>query len=172
MQKMFQMKGLQNMDSLTDRQIIEYFHRSYKAVDGLWFMKVEEKYGFNAALEIDKAVWKVMPKIQVRMIKSMLGKGEAQVTLLESLIVKLSLDSFKFRVEKRENGFRIKISDCPWHNLMVRSGREKYSEKVGTTICNAEYSVWASEFDENMRFTFRTQKCKGSEQCIIDFKKC
>jgi hypothetical protein len=158
------------MRHLTNRQIIEYFHRSYKAVDGLWFMKVEDKYGFNAALEIDKEVWKVMAKIQARMIKSMLGKGE--VAFLESLTVKLSLEGFKFTVEQKETGFRIQITDCPWHNLMVKSGREEYSGKVGTAICNVEYSVWASEFDENMHFTLRTQKCKGSEHCMLDFERC
>jgi hypothetical protein len=159
------------MDSLTDKQIIEYFHRSYKAADGLWFMKAEEKYGFNAALEMDKEVWKVMPKIQARMVKSMLGKGDGEAALLESLKAKLSLEGFKFEVEKREDGFRILISDCPWHNLMVKSGREKLSEQVGTAICNVEYSVWASEFDENMRFALLTQKCKGAECCTLDFAK-
>jgi hypothetical protein len=160
------------MDYLTNRQIIEYFHRSYKAADGLWFMKVEKKYGFNVALEIDKEVWKVIPKIQARMIKSMLGKGKGEAAFLESLTAKLSLEGFKFKAERRENGFRIQISDCPWHNLMVKSGRKKYSGKVGTTICNVEYSAWASEFDENMQFTLQTQKCKGSEHCILDFKRC
>jgi hypothetical protein len=160
------------MDSLTDQQVAEYFHRSYKAVDGLWFMKVEEKYGFDAALEIDKEVWKVMPKIQARMIRSMLEKDETQVTLLESLQAKLSLEGFKFKMEQDEKGFRIRIRDCPWYNLMVKSGREKLSGIVGTTICNVEYSVWVSEFRENIKFTFRTQKCKGSEYCILDFKRC
>jgi Family of unknown function (DUF6125)/L-2-amino-thiazoline-4-carboxylic acid hydrolase len=160
------------MNLLANRQVAEYFHRSYKASDGLWFMKVEEKFGFDVALELDKEVWKVMPKIQARMIKSILGKGEVQVTLLQSLIAKLSLDGFKFKVEQRENAFQIQISDCPWHDLMVKSGREKHSGKVGTTICNAEYSVWVSEFEEGMQFSFKTQKCNGSEQCVLDFKKC
>ena len=158
------------MDSLTDSQVAEYFHRSYKAADGLWFMKVEEKHGFNAALEVDKEVWKVMPKIQARMIKSMLEKGGGNVTLLESLNTKLSLEGFNFKVEQDEKGFRIRIHDCPWHNLMVKSGREKLSGQVGTTICNVDYSVWASEFDEKTQFTFQTQICKGSEHCILDFK--
>ena len=159
------------MDPLTDKQIIEYFHRSYKAADGLWFMKAEEKYGFNAALEMDKEVWKVMPKIQARMIKSMLGKGYGETALLESLKAKLSLEGFKFKVEHKPDGFRILISDCPWHNLMLKSRREEYSEKVGTAICNVEYSVWASEFDENVRFALVTQKCKGAEYCTLDFAK-
>jgi hypothetical protein len=156
------------MSHLTNRQIIEFFHRSYKSADGLWFMKVEEKYGFNVALEIDKEVWKVMPKIQARMIKAMLGQ---EADLSKSLTAKLSLEGFKFKLKQKDNGFQILISDCPWHNLMVKSGREKHSEEIGTTICNVEYSVWASEFNEKTQFTLHTQKCKGSDQCLLDFSR-
>lgn len=92
---------------------MEYFHRSYKTADGLWFMKMEEKHGFDVALEIDKEVWKVMPKIQARMIKSMLGLEEGEAALLKSLETKLALEGFNFKVEQRENGFQIQISHCP-----------------------------------------------------------
>jgi hypothetical protein len=34
----------------------------------LWFMKIEEKCGFDTALKIDDQVWKVLPRIQTRMI--------------------------------------------------------------------------------------------------------
>jgi hypothetical protein len=157
------------MASLGEEQIIEYFHRSYKAIDGLWFLKLEEEFGFDTALQIDIEVWKVMPKIQARMIKSMLRPDKGAVALLKSLITKLSLEGFKFKVEQGKNGFKIKISDCPWHYLMVKNGREQLSGKVGTAICNVEYSVWASEFDKNMRFTLEAQKCKGLECCVLDF---
>ncbi len=159
------------MGSLSDEQVAEYFHRSYKAVDGLWFMKVEEKHGFANALQADKEVWRVMPKIQARMIKAFLKVDKGKVALLDSLKAKLALEGFKFKVEQCENGFRIRVSDCPWHNLMVKSGREKFSAKIGESICNVEYSVWASEFDENMQFTLVAQKCKGSESCLLDFKR-
>ena len=157
------------MAALSDEQVEEYFHRSYQAADGLWFMKVEEKYGFDIALQIDKEVWKVMPKIQARMIKSMLKIDMGETALRKSLETKLTLEGFKFRVEQGENGFRINISDCPWKNLIAKSRREKISEKVGTAICGVEYSVWASEFDENMQFRLSAQKCKDSEHCILEF---
>jgi len=134
-------------------------------------MKVEEKYGFDTALQIDKEVWKVMPKIQARMIKSMQKIGEGEVALLKSLETKLALEGFKFKVEQDEMGFRIQVRDCPWHNLIVRSGREKISAKVGTTICNIEYSIWASEFDKNMQFRLTAQKCNGSELCVLNFER-
>jgi hypothetical protein len=159
------------MATLSDEQVAEYFHRSYQAVDGLWFMKVEEKYGFDTALQIDKEVWKVMPKIQARMIKSMLKIDAGEAALRKSLETKLALEGFKFKVEQGENGFRIRVSNCPWHNLIVKSGREEFSETVGIAICGVEYSVWASEFDENVQFRLSAQKCKGAETCVLDFKK-
>jgi len=84
----------------------------------------------------------------------------------------LSLEGFNFKMEQDKSGFRIRINDCPWHTLMVKSGRDKLSGAVGTTMCAVEYSVWISEFNENIEFTFGMQKCKGSEYCILNFKRC
>jgi hypothetical protein len=159
------------MTELTSQQIAEYFSRSYKAADGLWFMKVEEKYGFDAALEVDNEVWKVMPKIQARMMKQFLGLKEGSDALLEGIETKLELEGFKFTAEKTENGFQISVTDCPWHNLMIKTGREHLAEKVGKTICGTEYQVWASELAENMKFTLLFQKCGKSERCVLDFVK-
>lgn len=157
------------MVELSDGQVVEYFHRSYTAVDGLWFLKVEERYGFDVALEIDNEVWRVLPKIQARMLKSLVGMERGKDALLECLKTKLTLEGFQFKVEEGDDGFRIILSECPWHNLMVKSGREELSEKVGSLICNTEYSVWASQFDEEIHFELKTQICKGSKQCILQF---
>ena len=57
---------------LTDKETAEYIHRCYTAVNVLLFVRVEEKYGFDVALDIDKEVWKIMPKIQSQFIKNKL----------------------------------------------------------------------------------------------------
>ena len=157
------------MTRLSSQQVTEYFRRSYKAVDGLWFMKVEERYGFDAALEVDDEVWKVMPKIQARMVKQFLGLKGGPEALLEGLETKLELEGFKFTAEKTTNGFWISITDCPWHNLMIKSGREHLAEKIGKTVCSTEYRVWASELAENMKFKLKSRKCGKSERCILEF---
>jgi hypothetical protein len=159
------------MIQLNDKQVAEFYHRSYTAVDGLWFMKVEEKYGFDTALEIDDEVWKIVPKIQARMLKSMGAKDDSLEALFECLVTKLTLDGFKFDAERTTcgSGFKLIIQRCPWHDLMVKSGRKDFSGRVGTVICNTEYSVWASEFGANIRFELQCQLCKGSETCVMQF---
>ncbi len=159
------------MIELNDKQVLEFCHRSYTAVDGLWYMKVEEKYGCDTALEIDNEVWKVLPKIQARLLKST-GKIEnGMEALFECLTTKLILDRFNFKTEKTENGsgFKIIIDRCPWYDLMVKSGRGHLSGKIGSRICNTEYSAWAAEFNDGICFELQSQICNGSESCRLQF---
>jgi hypothetical protein len=155
---------------LGDRQLAEFFHRSYTAVDGLWFMKMEERYGFDAALDIDNEVWKVFPKIQARMLKGILKLTGGADALLECFTTKLIAEGFVFEVARQAaGGFGISISRCPWHDFMVKSGREALSGRIGARICDTEYSTWAAEFDEGLRFTSRSRICTGAERCVLEF---
>jgi len=133
-------------------------------------LKIENRHGFDQALEIDNEVWEVLPKIQVRMLKSIAKMETGLEALFECLTTKLNLDGFSFNTrDKNEDGFEIIVDSCPWHNLMVKSGRGELSGKVGTRICNTEYAVWVSEFSDNISYELQSQICRGSELCILHF---
>lgn len=158
-------------NGLTDGQIIEYFKKSYTAVDGLWFMKVEESYGFDQALDLDEAVWKVLPKIQARMLKSMLKAEDGTVSLYRCLLTKLNLEGFEFEAIKDGRDLRLTMKRCPWHDLMVKSGRDELSKTVGNRICGAELSVWSKEFGSKVVVHHVMRICEGADRCVIDFKE-
>ncbi|MDD4635119.1 MAG: DUF6125 family protein [Dehalococcoidales bacterium] len=158
------------MEELSDRQISQYLQRSYEAVDGLWFMKVEEKLGFDTALEIDGEVWKVLPKIQARMLKNMLRLENGIDGLAKSLAARFNIDGFSYRLEKQaDRDLNISISVCPWHQLMKKSGRVTLSGRVGDMVCAADHTAWAKEFGEDIKFHLSKQICKGDPVCIMHF---
>jgi hypothetical protein len=166
------------MKELTDAQKAEYFHKSYTSVDGLWFMKVEELFGFEEALELDRRVWSIFPKIQARTLRAMLGAEKGVAGLAQCLATKHSMEGFGFEVEAETEGddssLKMIISKCPWRELMIKSGRVAFSERVGSAICNAEYGTWASEFgDDELRISFciESQICKGDEVCVLRFEE-
>ena len=161
------------MIELTPEQIKHYFHRSYVSVDGLWFMKVEERYGFDTALDIDEAVWCVMPKIQARMIKSFGNLDAGIEDLYEGLTTKLVLEGYVFSPHKtgEGNGFDITVTECPWHNLMKKSGREHLHDKIAKRICTAENTVWAAEFGDTIEFEHGLRICKGDHHCEFKFRE-
>lgn len=157
------------MKSLTVEQAAEYFHRSYTAVDGLWFMKVEEKYGFEEALEIDDQVWKVLPKIQARALKNMLGLDEGIKGLCQGIAARLALEGFEFERSGNDDGFKVSVKKCPWQELMIRSGRKHLSDRISSLICKTENTAWASEFGD-IDFELEAQICKGADCCLLSFR--
>jgi len=156
---------------LNDQQKAEFYHRCFTTVDGLWFMKVEETYGFETALEIDDAVWRVMPKIQARVLKQSCSQASDIEALYECFTTKQLLEGFTLEAEmdNDNSSFTVKVQRCPWHETMVRSGREHLSGHIGNRICHTECSGWAAEFGDDIEGILEEQICTGSDICRFYF---
>ena len=159
------------MIELTESQIQDYLRRSYFSVDGLWFMKIEERYGFDTALDTDDEVWKILPKIQARLMKSFSNLKEGLHALRENLETKLVIDGFKFDIVRDEpdDGFTVHISECPWYSLLVKSNREHLAALIANRICTTEFTVWASQFGDDIECIFLRRLCEKSKTCSIQF---
>jgi hypothetical protein len=171
-------------------QIRDYLARSYTAVDGLWFMKTEERLGFDEALEIDALVWRVMPKIQARQLKSALGADSGLDALAACYAEKLFLDGFDFLIvptapppasgagpgpdgaggDGAERELTIRISFCPWVDKLVRSKRGHLAPVIGGRICAAEYAGWAGEFGCAFEFGGDRKLCEEGDSCVLKFR--
>jgi hypothetical protein len=73
------------------------------------------------------------------------------------------------------------VKRCPWHDIMVKSGREQVSQRVSDLICRVENSVWSSEFSgagekgeasgESWEIGFEREEriCQGEGRCVLRF---
>jgi hypothetical protein len=159
-----------NASALTTDQIEEYLYRSYTRVDGLWFMLTEERFGFDAALQLDEAVWKVLPKIQARLLQQQLKLTRDLAGLTAALQAKLTLDRYQFTANPTATGVQITLSACPWHELMVQSGRENLADRVGGVICSAELPVFAREFNCSCTTPCDQRLCRNGAHCVFGFE--
>ena len=60
-------------------KLLDFFFmqiRNLWRVDGLYFLGVEQKFGTEAAKEIDAEVWRVMAKIEAKSLRKMFQIGE------------------------------------------------------------------------------------------------
>jgi hypothetical protein len=172
------------MKYFKSKDIRDYLYQNYTKTDGLWFVKVEELYGFDKALDIDMEVWKVIPKLQARFIKKKLLEAfqnyeiadnrtvenqPAKTLLFEALKIKLSLDRFEYKVSKNKAAIIVRIDRCPWHDIMVKAHRETFSEKIGSAICNNEYSAFIAEFCPDAVINISSRLCNGNDCCNFKF---
>ncbi|MDY6953671.1 MAG: DUF6125 family protein [Thermodesulfobacteriota bacterium] len=145
-----------------------YFKKCFLAVDGLWFMMLEKEDSFDKALQIDRKVWEVLPKIQARKIKELFDlKGENQEDLLKAFRFKLEAEDFLSELETQGAGIKITVRRCPWLALLKKSGREHLAEKISDAICTVEYATFASEFVGGLDFQITSRRCSGSAVCTF-----
>ena len=154
---------------LTSEQIQAYLLRSYTALDGLWFMRAEKQWGFDAALELDRQVWAVMPKIQARQLKELLKAGDGLEGLAWCLKSKLELDGFQFEVQLSETELQVRIHFCPWQDRLEKAGRSHLGVQIASVICPTEYAVWAEEFGCRPLPFEREGCCAGKSSCRLCF---
>jgi len=151
-----------------DEALIEYLRRSYTAIDGLWFMVVEEAHDFDHALALDERVWQIMPKIQARKAREVLDiSGNSLGDLTTCFGLKLQADGHQFCIERSDDEVRFIITRCQWRELLRKSGREHLEQRISTVIWPAELAGWCSEFGDEFEFEYIDETGPAEEYRII-----
>ena len=124
------------MDRVDDRKLIEnipqkkiadfiFMHlRNMWAVDGLYYLGIEEDFDTNAATEIDRKVWEIMGKIEARKLKKFLElEGNDIATMMNALRYSgwtLDLEDKEIFVEK--NRAVLRNVKCRVQNTRLKKG--------------------------------------------------
>jgi len=149
----------------------DYLRKCFVSVDGLWFMKIEEDADFEKALEIDIAVWNVLPKIEARTIQDLLSLGHGIGALHAALDFKLAAELYSAALSPvHEDGFTLNVRDCPWVKHIKKAGRAHYIEKISASICPAEYRTFTAEFGKNIAIDHQRGDCATHGSCRFVFQ--
>lgn len=107
---------------------LDYFFlqiRNLWRVDGLYFLGIEEKFGTEAATEIDAGVWQIMAKIEAKSLRRMFQVSEnTDISTIMNLLQKSSwaLDQSFKTVETSDNKAVLTIDRCRTQEARLRKG--------------------------------------------------
>jgi len=157
----------------SEQAMIEYLRRSYTAVDGLWFVKVEETDGFDTALELDRQVWQVMGKIQARAARKILGLDSNDLDALAAFLrLKFFAENYQAEILRPDPAtLEISLTRCPWVEILKKTGRLHLAKTIANLICRNESEAWAKEFGQQVHFSADKTLCGGYGRCYVRFEK-
>ncbi len=148
-----------------DENFIRLIRSALTAIDGLWFLEVEKKYGFEEAFELDLNVWKRYGPIIVKRIKKALGISDNTLdSFLKVMELVCAIDGTKFKIkEKSLNQALLQIVYCPWWENLKRSNRESLvrCDVVDKTI----FPEWAKSFNPKLEFKLIRGLPEGHDIC-------
>ncbi len=114
------------MSPLTPAQLAELRRQAFLAVDGVWFLEVEQRLGFDQALAVDIAVWERFGPVMVRRIRKMLGLDGADAATVEAILHAFwQIEGSQVRrVSASDEKLVYEVERCAWWEHLKRAGRE------------------------------------------------
>lgn len=140
------------------------------AIDGVWFMAVEKKFGLEAAVEIDIEAWKnygyaifkrAAKKLGIKLDPGLPPDLETVGVLFETLC---RIDGTESEVSVQGNEtMSFKILRCPWYENLCRSGRDDVVPCE--TVDNAIFAYYAEKLDPSLRLETVCSRPGGGGFC-------
>jgi hypothetical protein len=123
--------------------LTEMCSRSLYTVDGLWFLAVEEKFGFEAAFALNQVVWERCSRILGRrLLKNLNFDGKPP---LRALVEMLTADPMMHVhrpevVTMDDNRAVFRCIECPIQVARIRDGRGVYNGEPGCSLLFKAYA--------------------------------
>jgi hypothetical protein len=134
-------------------------------------MMIEKEFSFERAMEIDEKVWSILPKIQARKVKELLGiEGIGLADFLQAVKVKFEAEGYDYEVRQSDSDhIQITVHRCPWYDILKKADREHLGPRIADSICSLELQVWLKEFGEQLSFSMEYRCGMGKCECVLDF---
>jgi hypothetical protein len=145
------MKDIDNFNAEQLRQFLSDAAKNWLAHDGLWFRAVEEKFGMDAAMELDKKAWEKFTVIEAQRIMKRLDMtpGGGIHALIQSLKFRLyAFINVQEVLEVSENRCVFRMNRCRVQEARQRQGLSDFPCK---SVGIVEYSGFARTIDSRIQ---------------------
>jgi hypothetical protein len=116
-------------------ELIMMYSRNWLTVDGLWFRGVEDKYGLDAAMEIDVMMWQIGSKIEAKRVKELLKLGSGLENVIKAINFLSWSFSFGYEYELSENRALWTCKHCPPQDYRAKKGLAEFPCKPTFAAC-------------------------------------
>lgn len=145
------MKNFEDMDRQERHDLLIDAAKNWLAHDGLWFRAVEEKFGIDAAMDLDKKAWEKFTEIEAKRIMKRLGMspGGGIPALIHALKFRLyAYINTQEVLEASETRCVFRMNTCRVQDARKRQGLPDFPCK---SVGIVEYSGFARIIDPRIQ---------------------
>jgi hypothetical protein len=109
-------------------KLCEMYVKNWMSVDGLWFQGVEDKYGLDAAVELDLRMWQRQSVLEARRIKETLNLVDSDIPTILTVIDYMTWSrAYTFEVEEvTQDQAIIYYPHCLPQEARTKQGRAEF----------------------------------------------
>lgn len=145
---------MRNMNNISKEELmglLEDASKNWLAHDGLWFRAVEERFGLDAAMELDRKAWEKFTVVEAQRIMKRLGiePGGGIPALKKALKFRLYAHiNVQEIIEEDETRCVFRMNRCRVQEARMRQGLPDFPCK---SVGIVEYSGFAKTIDSKIQ---------------------
>ena len=126
---------LEKLPKKTLLDLIKIYSRNWMTLDGLWFTGVEEKYGLDAAMDIDIRMWRIGSLIEAKRIQELLELGGGLKNILRAINLMSWAPSFGYEYDLSNDKAVWTCRHCPPQEQRIMAGKDEFPCKPTFDAC-------------------------------------
>jgi uncharacterized protein (DUF2132 family) len=151
-------KDLRMLQTMSRDKLFKLFFLHVKnlwRVDGLYFLGIEEKFGTEAATEIDANCWKIMGKIEARELKETLGAKKNSIAALMQVLRNTTWALYQTEKEYEASAKKgiFRVTRCRTQETRINKGLGEFPCRQ---VRFGYLQSFAKEFNPNIEVTCKT----------------
>jgi hypothetical protein len=119
-------KELEKLPKETLIEVIKMYSRNWQTLDGLWFTGVEEKFGLDAAVELDVRMWRIGSKIEAKRIKELFNLKGGLKDVLRAIDLMTWAGGFGYEYDINHNKAIWTCRHCPPQEQRIKLGKGEF----------------------------------------------
>jgi hypothetical protein len=143
----------ERMEAAELRKYIEFFLRHYRVMDGFWFIYATERFGQQAAEELNEKVWGRVGGMAAKDVMARFGIRE---TGLRGFVQVLQYYPWSiligYQIEERPAEVILSVPVCPVQEARLKRGLKEYACRA---MHEAEFVSIAQAVDPSLRVECR-----------------
>lgn len=129
------LQELEKLPKETLIDLVKMYSRNWMTLDGLWFSGVEERYGLDAAMDIDTRMWQIGSMIETKRIKELLKMGGGLENILRAINFMSWSPSFGYEYDILDDRAIWTCRRCPPQEQRIKAGIGEFPCKPTFDAC-------------------------------------
>ena len=133
-------------------RLVDVYSKLFRALDGMWYLTVKERFGNTTALACDLQAWRMFAHYEMALLTKVMNiQGNDLSAMMKAVQINPWFSQTRSKIDhKDDHTVVLTVSQCPTLEILEKEGEGREND-ICNTICRGIFPDIASFFNPHIK---------------------